>query len=147
MTPIHPVTILIVEDDAGHARLIEKNLRRAGLNNEFLVAADGRQALDILFSEGERAGRSRPHPLLVLLDLNIPVVDGLEVLRRMKSSPDTHRVPVIILTTTDDPREVRHCYDLGANVYIPKPVDYETFTRAVQELGMFISILAVSDGG
>jgi len=140
------ITILLVEDDPGHARLIEKNLKRSNITNCFHAVTDGQQALDYLFSEGEYAGRDLPSPLLVLLDLNMPVVDGYQVLERMKADARIKHVPVVILTTTDDAREVSRCYELGCNVYITKPVDYEKFTEAIRKLGLFLSIVTVPDG-
>jgi CheY-like chemotaxis protein len=118
MSRMQQVIILLVEDDPGHARLIEKNLRRSNINNEMITISDGQQALDYLFGEGQYAGNERPSPLLVLLDLNLPVLDGYQVLQRMKADERTKRIPVIILTTTDDAREVTRCYQLGCNVYI-----------------------------
>jgi len=140
------VSILIVEDDAGHARLIEKNLRRAKISNGITRVENGREALDFLFSEGAFEGRERPSPLLVLLDLNMPVLDGYQVLERMKADPRTQKIPVIVLTTTDDAREVTRCYELGCSVYITKPVEYESFCDAIQQLGLFMSIVTVPDG-
>lgn len=140
------VSILIVEDDDGHARLIEKNLKRANISNGITRVANGREALDFLFSEGAFAGQERPSPLLVLLDLNMPVMDGYQVLEKMKADPRTQKVPVVVLTTTDDAREVTRCYELGCSVYITKPVDYESFSAAIQQLGLFMSIVTVPDG-
>lgn len=139
------VTILLIEDDPGHARLIEKNLKRY-VTNKIIRLSDGQQAVDFLFSEGAYAQSVRPSPLMVLLDLNMPVVDGYEVLRRMKKEDHTKKIPVIILTSTEDIREVSRCYDLGCNVYIVKPVDYDKFSEAMQKLGLLISIVVVPDG-
>jgi CheY-like chemotaxis protein len=100
----------------------------------------------LLFSEGAFAGIERPSPLLVLLDLNMPVLDGYQVLERMKANPDTKKIPVVVLTTTDDAREVARCYQLGCSVYITKPVDYDSFSEAIQQLGFFISIVTVPNG-
>jgi CheY-like chemotaxis protein len=140
------VTILLVEDDPGHARLIEKNLRRANITNEVITLTDGQQAVDLLFSQGRYVDRKRPSPLLVLLDLNMPVLDGYQVLERMKAAEDTKRIPVVILTTTDDAREVERCYNLGCNVYVTKPVDYEQFAEAIRKIGLFLSVVTVPDG-
>ena len=140
------ITLLLVEDDPGHARLIEKNLRRANVTNEIVKCSDGQQAIDYLFGEGEYAGRHPASPLLVLLDLNLPVLDGYQVLERMKSNEATKRVPVVILTTTDDSREVQRCYELGCSVYVTKPVDYAQFSEAIRKLGLFISVVTVPDG-
>jgi CheY-like chemotaxis protein len=141
------VTILLVEDDPGHARLVEKNLRRANLTNPIVMLADGRQAMDYLFREGPYSGDPIPANLLVLLDLNLPVMDGYQVLGRMKENASTRRIPVIVLTTTDDAREIDRCYDLGCNVYITKPVDYEGFSEAIRKLGLFLSVVAIPKEG
>ena len=140
------VTILLVEDDPGHARLIEKNLRRSNITNEIVPLSNGQQAVDYLFGEGVYANAKRPSPMLVMLDLNMPILDGYQVLRRMKSDERTRRIPVVILTTTDDAREVQRCYDLGCNVYITKPVDYEQFAEAIRKIGLFLSVVTVPDG-
>ena len=147
MSKIDEVTILLVEDDPGHARLIEKNLRRSNVTNQIDRVADGQQAVDYLFREGEYADRNHPAPLLVLLDLNMPVLDGYQVLERMKSDERTKRIPVIILTTTDDAREVARCYELGCNVYITKPVDYDQFSEAMRKLGLFLLVVMIPGGG
>ena len=146
MPDMQEVTILLVEDDPGHARLIEKNLRRSSITNDIITVSDGQQALDYLFSEGEYAGCECALPLLVLLDLNMPVLDGYQVLERIKADDRTKRIPVVILTTTDDAREVSRCYDLGCNVYVTKPVDYEQFSEAVRKLGLFLRVVTVPDG-
>jgi len=146
MNRAHDVTILLVEDDPGHARLIEKNLRRSGIVNHITTVGDGQQAIDYLLNEGEHAGSRRARNLLVLLDLNLPVLDGYQVLERMKADERTKRIPVVVLTTTDDPREVSRCYDLGCCVYVTKPVDYPQFAEAIRRLGLFLSIVTVSNG-
>ncbi|MCJ7663195.1 MAG: response regulator [Desulfobacterales bacterium] len=147
MQHIQDVTILLAEDDPGHARLIEKNLRRANVTNEIIFATDGQEAIDYLFCEGEYANNQRPSHLLVLLDLNMPVLDGYQVLERIKTDERTKRIPVVILTTTDDPREVARCYELGCNVYVTKPMDYEQFSEAMRKLGFFLLIVMLPDGG
>ena len=147
MTPrMQDVAILLVEDDPGHARLIEKNLRRSNIKNDIIAVGDGQQALDYLFGEGDYVGSEHASPLLVLLDLNLPVLDGYQVLKRMKADELTRRIPVIILTTTDDAREVSLCYDLGCNVYITKPVDYEQFSEAIRKIGLFLSVVTIPNG-
>ena len=137
------VTILLVEDDPGHARLIEKNLRRSNITNDLLILTDGQQAIDYLFGEGEYVGTEHPARLLMLLDLNLPVLDGYQVLQRMKGDERTKHIPVIVLTTTDDAREVDRCYELGCNVYVTKPVDYEQFAEASRKLGLFLAVVTV----
>jgi CheY-like chemotaxis protein len=146
MHSVREVTILLVEDDPGHARLIEKNLRRSKITNKIVPLGDGQQALDYLFGEGQYVGEECPLPLLVLLDLDMPVLDGYQVLQRMKADERTKRIPVIILTTTDDIREVTRCYELGCNVYVTKPVDYEQFCEAIRKLGLFLSVVTIPNG-
>ena len=146
MPDIQDVTILLVEDDPGHTRLVEKNLRRANIKNEIVFATNGQEALDYLFCEGEYATNNQKPHMLVMLDLNMPVLDGYQVLERIKKDESTKRIPVIILTTTDDPREVRRCYELGCNVYITKPVDYEQFSDAIRKLGLFLLVATIPDG-
>ena len=146
MPNMQQVTILMVEDDPGHARLIEKNLRRAHISNPIITVDNGQKAVDFLFGEGEYANQPHPCPLLVLLDLNIPVLDGYQVLKRMKENEHTRRIPVVILTTTDDTREIQKCYELGCNIYITKPVDYDKFTEAIRNLGLFLSVIKIPNG-
>jgi len=140
-----PVMILLVEDDSGHALLIEKNLRRAGISNKIITVDNGQMAVDFLFKEGAYRGSGHPSPLLVLLDLNLPVLDGYQVLKIIKNDERTKAIPVVILTTTDNPHEVARCYELGCNVYITKPVEYEKFSDAIRKLGLFLSIVRVPE--
>ena len=137
------VAILIADDDAGHARLIDKNLRRAGLSNPIVRFEDGQQILDFLFQRGSGQKRASDTPYLLLLDIRMPKVDGIEVLRQIKADPELRKIPVSMLTTTDDPREVERCHSLGCNNYIVKPVDYEKFSEAINNLGLFISLVQV----
>jgi CheY-like chemotaxis protein len=140
-----PVTILLVEDDPGHALLIEKNLRRAGIANSIIVLDDGQKALDFLFKEGAYRNDDHPAPPLILLDLNLPVLDGYQVLRAIKGDERTRSIPVVVLTTTDNPHEVARCYELGCNVYITKPVEYEKFSDAIRKLGLFLTIVRMPE--
>jgi len=137
------VVILIADDDAGHTRLIEKNLRRAGLHNPILRFENGQDILDFLFCRGEGLKRASDTSYLLLLDIRMPKVDGLEVLRQLKADPQLRKLPVSMLTTTDDPCEVARCHELGCNNYIVKPVGYERFAEAIQQLGLFISLVQV----
>ena len=137
------VVVLIVEDDDGHARLIEKNLRRAGINNEMLRFADGQQILDFLFRRGEGRQREDLAPYLLLLDIRIPKIEGVEVLRQIKQDEELRKIPVIMLTTTDDPLEVDACHRLGCSHYIVKPVEYDKFSAALGQLGLFLKIVQV----
>jgi CheY-like chemotaxis protein len=119
-TAAQQVTILMVEDDEGHARLIERNIRRAGVCNQIVHKLDGTTAIAHLEAEVGRSGQ----PVLVLLDLNLPDMSGLAILERMKADPQMKRIPVIVLTTTDDAREIQRCYDLGlflSVIQVPEP--------------------------
>ncbi|PJI44743.1 MAG: hypothetical protein CTR54_01830 [Rhizobium sp.] len=137
------VTIVMVEDDEGHARLIEKNVRRAGVNNEIIPFTNGTEALDFILGKDRSGVASIDRYLLILLDLNLPDMSGTDILEKVKSNPHTRRLPVVILTTTDDEREIQRCYDLGANVYITKPVDYDNFANAIRQLGLFFSVMQI----
>ena len=138
-----PVKIVMIEDDEGHARLIEKNIRRAGVNNEIVPFANGTEALAYLLGPDGSGEVSSGRQLLVLLDLNLPDMTGIDILERLKSNPHTRRAPVVVLTTTDDAREIQRCYDLGANVYITKPVEYDDFVNAIRQLGLFLAVVQV----
>jgi CheY-like chemotaxis protein len=133
--------VLLVEDDPGHALLIEKNLRRAGLAPSLVVLDNGRKAADYLLKQGDYAPSGHLLPPFVLLDLDLPVLSGLQVLKIMKSDERTKRIPVIMLTSTDNPREIARCYELGCNLYVTKPVEHDRFADAIQRLGMFLSII------
>ncbi|KEQ06566.1 MULTISPECIES: response regulator [Pseudorhizobium] len=137
------VTIVMVEDDEGHARLIEKNVRRAGVSNEIVPFTDGNSALDFILGSDRTGVSTQDRHLLILLDLNLPDMSGIDILEKVKSNPHAKRLPVVILTTTDDEREIQRCYDLGANVYITKPVDYDSFAHAIRQLGLFFSVMQV----
>jgi CheY-like chemotaxis protein len=142
---VHPVSIVMIEDDEGHARLIERNIRRAGVNNEIVPFQNGTSALDYLFGpDGSGLASARRH-LLILLDLNLPDMTGLDILEKVKANPHTRRSPVVVLTTTDDSQEIQRCYDLGANVYITKPVNYDGFANAIRQLGLFFSVMEVPE--
>jgi CheY-like chemotaxis protein len=134
-----PVTIIMIEDDEGHARLIERNIRRSGVNNPIVPFGNGTDAMDYLLGSETRKG----DPLLILLDLNLPDMTGIEILRRVKETPHLKSTPVVVLTTTDDAHEIKRCYELGCNVYITKPVNYENFAHAIRQLGLFFSVIQV----
>jgi CheY-like chemotaxis protein len=140
-----PVSIIMIEDDEGHARLIEKNIRRAGVNNEIIPFSNGTEALTYLLGQDRSGDTSSGRQLLILLDLNLPDMTGIDILEKLKSNPHTRRLPVVVLTTTDDNREIQRCYDLGANVYITKPVNYEGFANAIRQLGLFFAVMQVPE--
>jgi len=146
-------TLVMIEDDAGHARLIRKNLERAGIGNPIVHIDDGARAIEYFFG-AQTAGSGGPDVAgpdfrghhdrtLVLLDLNLPHVDGYEILRRLKGEASTRSIPVIVLTTTDNPREIARCYELGCNVYITKPVEYDSFSDAIRKLGLMLAVVKV----
>lgn len=139
------VTIVMIEDDEGHARLIEKNVRRAGINNEIVPFTHGNAALDYVLGS-DRSGVHRSNaPHLILLDLNLPDMSGLDILKAIKSNLYSQRIPVVILTTTDDQTEIDKCYELGANVYITKPVYYEGFATAIKSLGLLLTVIQIPE--
>jgi CheY-like chemotaxis protein len=139
----HPVSIVMIEDDEGHGRLIERNIRRPGLNNEILPFRTGAEAMNYLFGPDGSGQINSGRSLLILLDLNLPDMGGIEILKRLKANVHTRYRPVVVLTTTDDSQEIQRCYDLGANVYITKPVDYDGFANAVRQLGLFFAVMQV----
>ena len=145
MTGSQPVSIIMIEDDEGHARLIEKNIRRAGVSNEIVPFVNGTDALRYLLGANGSGEASAGRQLLVLLDLNLPDMTGVDILEKVKNNVHTKRSPVVVLTTTDDEREIQRCYDLGANVYITKPVDYDGFANAIRQLGLFFSVMQVPE--
>jgi CheY-like chemotaxis protein len=139
-----PVNIIMIEDDEGHARLIEKNIRRAGISNDIHHFTDGTSALEYLYNDP--SGPAQNGPALMLLDLNLPDMSGTDILAKIKSEGSPlRRTPVVVLTTTDDKVEIQRCYDLGCNVYITKPVNYESFADAIRQLGLFLSVIQVPD--
>lgn len=139
------VTILLVEDDLGHARLIEKNLRRSGVSNKIIHLDNGQKAVDYLLPAAGAGNTVYPASLLILLDINMPVLNGLQVLQIIKDNPKTKHIPVVMLTTTDTPDEISKCYALGCNVYVTKPVEYEQFCEAIHNLGLMLSVVKIPD--
>jgi CheY-like chemotaxis protein len=143
MSTSETLEILLAEDDDGQAYLVQRNLERAGVTNRITRVVDGQEALDFVNRRGSFAGREVMGSLLLILDINMPLVDGVEVLTAVRANKQTVRLPVIMLTTTDDPREIERCYQLGCNVYITKPVGYDKFAEAVKSLGLFLQLIQV----
>lgn len=130
--------ILIAEDDAGHFSLIKESLQRAGICNEILRFSDGQETLDFLFVKGDGPKRQPNKEYLLLLDIRMPKIDGVQVLEKIKQDEELKKIPVIMLTVADDPGTIEHCHNLGCSVYIVKPVEYDDFTDAVKKIGLFL---------
>lgn len=143
MTYPTELTVLIAEDDDGHALLIQEQLEDVGIHNPILRFRDGAEAWDFLSGSGATA-RNPATAYMLLLDIRMPKMDGVEVLRRIKAHDELKSMPVIMLTTTDDPREVAECYSLGCNSYVTKPVNFDAFSEVVKRLGLFLSVIAVA---
>jgi CheY-like chemotaxis protein len=137
----HELTILLVEDDIGHAELIKNGLKNAGICNPIKHFVDGQDAWEYMEESGISNGSNSDVAYLVVLDIKMPRMDGVEVLRRMKENPRLKNIPVIMLTTTDDPKEIEHCYELGCSVYVTKPVDFGKFMETLKRLGLFLQII------
>ena len=137
------VIILVAEDDEGHANLIKKNLKRAGIINQILLFIDGQEILDFLFKKGTGPKLEPGKAYILLLDIRMPKIDGVQVLAQIKADSTLKKLPVIMITTTDDPREIAKCHEIGCNNYITKPIEYENFVNAVRQLGLFLSVVKV----
>jgi len=134
--------ILLVEDNPDDVALTERALKKARIANKLVIARDGPEALDFLFGTGAHAGRDTSiTPEVILLDLKLPKLDGLEVLRRLRDDQRTSLLPVVILTSSKEDRDLTRSYELGANSYIRKPVDFKQFVKAVQDLGLYWLVL------
>jgi CheY-like chemotaxis protein len=138
-------TIVLVEDDPGHQRLVEINLRRANVTNPIVILKNGQEALRYLFESLSR-DQYQTEPMVILLDLNMPIVDGYQVLERIKTDAQARCIPVIVLTTVDDSQSVVRCYELGCNLFLSKPVDYQQFSKVIQRLGSLLSCVALPGG-
>jgi len=133
----------MVEDDPGHAVLIQKNLVRGSGSHTIVVAENGQKAVDYLLGAGAAHRAEGSAPEIILLDLNIPVLDGYQVLKAIKGDARTRTIPIVVLTTTDNPHEINRCYELGCNLYLTKPVEYEQFSETMRLLGAFIGLVKV----
>ena len=133
-----PLTLLLIEDDEGHARLIEKNLRRASVTNPLIHFNNGRKALDYLLSK-----KDSQIPMLIVLDLNLPEMDGYTIIQQLKSKSYTQSIPIIVLTTTSTNKEIERCYEMGCNACMVKPIDYHNFAESIAKLGLLLTIVKV----
>lgn len=136
MTQVEPVRIYVVDDDPGHTRLIEKNLRRSGIGHAIEVFSNGTDILTRMQNDEQQ-----DHPKLLLLDLNMPGVSGKRVLKELKLDERTKQVPIIVLTTSDNPAEVKECYELGCNLFMTKPMQYDKFAESIRQLGLVLQIV------
>ena len=143
MVKYKELTILIAEDDDGHAELIMTGLKESGICNDLIRFVDGKQTWDFISGKGKDMVLDKNKSYLLLLDINMPKMDGIEVLERIKGNEDFKNLPVMMLTTTDDPREVEKCYALGCNIYVTKPVDFLKFAETLKRLGLFIQVVKV----
>ena len=141
MDELKQVEILLVEDNATDAELTTRTLRKHNLANHLVWVKDGAKALDFIFRTGSYAGRTNGYPRLILLDLKLPKVDGIEVLGRVKSDPQTKMIPVVMLTSSAEERDIVESYKLGVNSYLVKPVDFEQFINVVSQAGMYWAVL------
>ena len=139
------VVIIVAEDDDGHFSLIKKNLKRAGISNEIIRFIDGQAVVNFLFMEGEGAKRDHNKGYLLLLDINMPKLDGVEVLRQVKGDPELKKIPVIMLTTSDDQQRTDMCRNLGCTAYIVKPVEYGDFVTTIGSIGLFLSVVVMPE--
>ncbi len=136
------VEILLVEDNMDDAEMTIRALRKKNLSNRLTHLTDGEEALDFLFGRGKFKERDiNLKPKLILLDLKMPKIDGMEVLEKVKSNSETKKIPVVVLTSSKEDPDLRKCYELGANSYIVKPVEFESFVNAVSELGLYWMLL------
>lgn len=132
------VEILLVEDNPSDAELIIRALRKVNLANHLIHVKDGEEALDFIFATGMFAGREKQHvPKVILLDIKMPKVDGIEVLRQIKANSDTKRIPVVIMTSSKEEQDIIRSYELGVNSFVVKPVEFNSFAKAVSELGLY----------
>jgi CheY-like chemotaxis protein len=137
------VVLLLAEDDDGHAELITGTLHDAGILNEVIRFRDGEETLEFFYGNGKKPAVREGVSYLLLLDIRMPKVDGVAVLERLKKDPRFQRMPIIMLTTTDEPREIKHCHALGCNSYVTKPIVFADFVNKLRSLGLFIMVIEV----
>jgi CheY-like chemotaxis protein len=137
----NPGRILLVEDDPNDVELTLSALSESHLANEVVVVRDGEEALDYLYRRGAYTSREEANPIVVLLDLKLPKVDGMEVLKQVKADPGLKIIPVVVLTSSREEQDLLRCYHSGTNAYVVKPVDFHEFVEAVRELGLFWTVV------
>lgn len=137
------ITIIIAEDDEGHALLIKRNLKRSGIVNPILHFKNGEEVLSFFFDESSDFHTNSDTAYIILLDIKMPKADGIEVLEKLKNAHSTKKIPVIMITTTDNPKEIQACHALGCNSYIVKPIDYQRFIEIVKRLGYYLEIIEI----
>lgn len=143
MEDAEQITILVAEDDDGHAQLIQNRFREVGVYNPVIRFRDGLEAWEFL-SGKSKPGLTPERHCVLMLDISMPEMDGIEVLKRVKADPRLKDMPIIMLTTTDDPKEIDRCYELGCNNYLVKPVEFEKFSELIKRLGLFILVVRVT---
>jgi CheY-like chemotaxis protein len=141
-----PVTIVIIEEDPEHTRILEHSIRRAHITNEIVLLRDGHEALLYLCPERPNPEPPQDLPYLIVLDLQLSVVDGYTVLERIKRDARTQHIPVIILTTVEEPADIERCAALGCHIHLTKPIEYNQFVQAIRQLGLFVSIVPLPTG-
>lgn len=134
------LTLILVDDDPAHSTLIKRNLIKCGLKNELLLLNSGQQLLDYIFCKQQYKNREPLKKVLILLDINMPGINGIEVLKTLKASDLTSKIPIFMLTTTDEPTEIDECFRQGCNAYLIKPVEHKEFAKKIQQLGDFIML-------
>jgi CheY-like chemotaxis protein len=137
------ITIIIAEDDDGHALLIKRNLIRSGISNPILHFRDGEEVVNFFFNDPPPYLEEPGMNYIILLDIKMPKIDGIEVLEKLKQNEELKKIPVIMITTTDNPKEIETCHKLGCNSYIVKPIDYVKFIEVVKRLGYFLEIVQI----
>ncbi|NOQ13278.1 MAG: response regulator [Methyloprofundus sp.] len=137
------ISIILVDDEPAHNALVRRNLIKCGLANEIIPLSSGQQLLDFIFTEGKYKNQPLPQKILILLDINMPGITGIEVLKTLKTNAISCHIPVIIFTTSDDPAEINTCFRLGCNAYLVKPVEHHQFVEKIQELGRFLALTQI----
>jgi len=137
------ITLLLVDDEPAHSVLVKRNLLKMGLSNAFVLLTSGQQVIDFINAQGEFGNRAVLEKVFILLDINMPGITGIEVLKILKQDPTRQHIPIIMLTTSDDPSEINECFRLGCNAYFVKPVEHQQFVEKIQELGKFLTLTQI----